>query len=84
MIDHFHEADAFVLTSIQEGLPVSVLEAMACGLPIFSTRCGGVEDIVDENCGRLFPLRDFRSIAEALKELMEGRISFDGERIREP
>jgi glycosyltransferase involved in cell wall biosynthesis len=83
MVDYYHKADAFVLTSIQEGLPVCVLEAMACGLPIFSTRCGGVEDIVDNSCGRVLPVRDHIAIAEALREYMEGRIRFDKAHIRD-
>lgn len=83
MIHNYHQSDLFVLTSIQEGLPVSVLEAMACGLPVFSTRCGGVEDFLNDECGRLFHLRDYQSIAEAIKEWLEGRIIFDKVKIRE-
>jgi glycosyltransferase involved in cell wall biosynthesis len=77
MAYYYHHSDVFVLTSIQEGLPVSVLEAMSCGLPVFSTRCGGVEDFINNNCGRLFHLRDFLSMAESLKEFLEGKIVFD-------
>jgi glycosyltransferase involved in cell wall biosynthesis len=83
IVGYYHGADAYVLTSIQEGLPVSVLEAMACGLPIFSTRCGGVEDIVGPESGRVLPVRDCDGIAEALRDFFEGRTSFDKNRIRE-
>lgn len=38
--------DVFVIPSHQEGLCIAALEAMACGLPIISTRCGGPEDYV--------------------------------------
>ena len=38
--------DVFVIPSHQEGLCISALEAMACGVPIVSTRCGGPEDYV--------------------------------------
>ena len=41
--------DLFIIPSFQEGLCISALEAMACGVPIISTRCGGPEDYVLPN-----------------------------------
>jgi glycosyltransferase involved in cell wall biosynthesis len=38
--------DVFVIPSYQEGLCIAALEAMACGIPVISTRCGGPEDYV--------------------------------------
>lgn len=84
--DRIHEvyqkADAFVMTSVQEGMPVSALEAGCCGLPIFSTMCGGVEDYVDEKVGRIFKIVDEETFAKGLKEYLEGDIVFDSEYIR--
>lgn len=44
--DYLLQADIYCSTSIYEGLPISQLEAMACGLPIISSKAGGVVDIV--------------------------------------
>lgn len=75
-------ADAFVMTSIQEGMPVSALEAGCCGLPIFSTVCGGIEDYVDEKMGRIYGIIDSESFANGLKDYLEGKIIFDSNYIR--
>lgn len=78
-----NKADAFIMTSIQEGQPVSAMEAACCGLPVFSTRCGGVEDYVDESMGRIYAVNDAEGMAEGLKAFLEGKIKFDSEYIRE-
>lgn len=46
--------DLFVIPSHQEGLCIAALEAMACGVPVVSTRCGGPEDyVIDGGTGQL-------------------------------
>ena len=47
--DFLARADVYLLTSHVEGLPLSVLEAMAAGLPVISTNVGGMPDLVKEN-----------------------------------
>lgn len=44
--DHLQTFDVFALPSWQEGLCIAALEAMACGIPVVSTRCGGPEEFV--------------------------------------
>lgn len=80
--DVYSKADVFIMTSIQEGMPVSALEAACCGLPIYSTRCGGVEDYVDENIGRIFKMNDSESFAIELKKYLDGETNFDSSYIR--
>ncbi len=81
--DVYNKADAFVMTSIQEGQPVSAMEAACCGLPIFSTRCGGVEDYVDDSVGRIYAITDIEGMANGLKDYLEGKIVFDAAHIRD-
>lgn len=68
----------FVLPSVtasdgdQEGIPVSLMEAMASGMPVISTWHSGIPELVDHgNSGLLTPERDVESIAEALGKLIE-------------
>jgi glycosyltransferase involved in cell wall biosynthesis len=54
MRDCLRSLDVFVLPSHQEGLCIAALEAMACGVPVVSTRCGGPEEfVVDGETGLL-------------------------------
>ena len=47
--DYLAEADVYLITSHMEGLPLSVLEGMAAGLPVIATDVGGMADIVKDN-----------------------------------
>ena len=63
-------ADLFVLGSAFEGLPVSIMEAMAAGLPVAATAVGGVpEAVVDGETGILVPPRDPDALADAMARL---------------
>ena len=57
----------FALSSIAEGTPVTLLEAMATGLPVVATGVGGIPDLVQDGVmGALAPARDPQRLAEAL------------------
>ena len=61
--------DVFANTSISEGISLTILEAMAAGLPIVATEVGGTPEILDTTCGLLVPARDAGRVTEALRAL---------------
>jgi glycosyltransferase involved in cell wall biosynthesis len=68
----YADLDVVVLTSKNEGSPVALIEAMAAGRPVVSTRAGGVEDVVtDGESGRLVPVGDTAAVARAIVDLIE-------------
>lgn len=79
ILPNFH---VFVLTSIQEGFPNAVLEALASGLFVVATRHGGTEDLLNPCVGRIVPVRNHHIIAEILSTIYSGEIVFAPEKIR--
>jgi glycosyltransferase involved in cell wall biosynthesis len=65
--------DLFVIPSHQEGLCISALEAMACGVPVISTRCGGPEEYVIQNETGMLVDYSPVSLANAIIEISSDR-----------
>ncbi|HWZ45606.1 MAG TPA: glycosyltransferase family 4 protein [Candidatus Saccharimonadales bacterium] len=63
--------DIFTLPSYNEGLPVSVLEAMAAGKPIVASRIGALPEVVTEAAGSLIPAGDRAALAHSLRNLID-------------
>jgi glycosyltransferase involved in cell wall biosynthesis len=67
----YQNAGVFVLSSDEEGLGMVLLEAMACGLPVVATRCGGPETVVvNDHTGVLTPVGDAAALAQAIRTLL--------------
>jgi glycosyltransferase involved in cell wall biosynthesis len=63
--------DVFALSSRSEGFSIACVEAMACGIPVVATRCGGPEEILDSESGILVARENPDELAEAIGRLAE-------------
>ncbi len=69
-LDFYRKADIFVLPTYAEALPMSVIEAMAAGLPVISTRVGGIPELIDDQVeGLLFKAGDVETLAAHIANL---------------
>lgn len=64
------ESDIFILPSIYEGMPMTLIEAMATGLPIITTPVGGIVDMLGDGKEAIFTETDSESIAESICKLV--------------
>ncbi len=67
-------SDLFVLSSLWEGLPLSILEAMVLGKPIVATAVDGIRDVIEnEKDGLLVPPKNSKALAAAIVKLLQDR-----------
>lgn len=66
---YYRESRIFVLPSLEEGVPRTILEAMSCGVPVVCTRLPQLVDIVSGS-GLLVPTKDPQAIADALSQIV--------------
>lgn len=80
--EEMQSCDVFVLSSLHETFGVVVGEAMACGKPVISTRCGGPEFVVTEETGVLVDLAKPEALADAMADFISDRVSFNSQTVR--
>lgn len=78
-----HKSNAFVLASRSETFGVVYIEALATGLPVIATSCGGPEDFINNQNGILVPVDDINKLAKALNEMYVSIDRFDRKLISE-
>ena len=68
----YDRADVYLNASIVDNMPLSIIEAFACGLPVVSTDAGGISYIVaDGETGLLVKTNDYKALAEQAIRLLE-------------
>ncbi|MDQ6830246.1 MAG: glycosyltransferase family 4 protein [Gemmatimonadota bacterium] len=71
LIALYQSASCLALSSDEEGLGIVILEAMASGLPVVATGCGGPDDVViEDGTGYLVPVKDAAAMAERLAHVL--------------
>lgn len=80
--DFYSKLDFYVLPSRDETFGVVVVEAMACGLPVIATRCGGPEEIITEETGVLIEKENPQELADAIRSLAGNLGSYNRKAIR--
>ena len=70
MPEFYRGSDMYISATMQEGMSNAMLEAMASGLPVITTRCEGVDELIDKN-GIVVEQAGIEPIAEAIKKLAD-------------
>lgn len=69
LIEAYSAGDAVILPSQQDNMPLTMLEAMSCGVPVIAFQTGGMQDVIEDGItGRLVPLGDYQRLTEVLLE----------------
>lgn len=80
--DALRDSDVLVVPSHHETFGMAAAEAMACGRPVISTRCGGPELVVEPESGLLVGVGDPEGLASAMASVVDGSVAFDPDAIR--
>jgi glycosyltransferase involved in cell wall biosynthesis len=81
--DEMMNSDCFVLSSNYETFGVVLIEALACGLPLIATKCGGPEDIVNESNGILTDVGNQEELENAMLFMYENSKNYNQELLRQ-
>lgn len=80
---YINKANAFVLPSKYETFGIVYIEALACGLPIITSKCGGPEDFFSEEIGYMIPVGDVNKLEKAMFSIIKNITKFNANYLRE-
>jgi len=67
----YSAVDVFCISSLEENFPITVLESLACGIPVVGFKVGGIPEQVPEECGILVPPRNSKALGKVLMNLLQ-------------
>jgi len=82
IIKILQKCHAYIQTSQVETFGMSIVEAMALGLPVISTKCGGPEDFINKNNGILVDINNYKNLIDAMLRIIYDYNKYNPETIR--
>jgi len=71
---YYNASDFFLSSSLEEGGPGSVIKALACGIPVISTRVGNTAELMEQHkCGCLLDIHDYAGWKSSIEEVLAGK-----------
>ena len=80
---YMQQSTALVLFSHFEGMPVVVLEALSCGLPVFASKVGQLPNIITSEFGVLVDVNNQNQLISALEKLFQSEYQFNSAAMRD-
>lgn len=77
IVEELKQSNVFVLPSRNENFSVAVLEALAIGLPILATDCGGIRECINDKNGIIVPVDDIQAMSNAIVDVIKNYQNFD-------
>jgi len=82
VLDYLPNANFVLINSYYETFSVITIEALSFGKPVLSTKCGGPEELIDNNSGKLIDLNNQNLLIDSVKWMLNNYNSFDSNKIR--
>ncbi|MBE0638013.1 MAG: glycosyltransferase [Bacteroidales bacterium] len=82
LVELLNNADLMIMFSNYENLPVVILESYACGVPVISTRVGGIHEHMNDSLGKLVEMQNERQFLKALENYLEDPGIYRSDKIR--
>ncbi len=81
VIETLHNSDVYIMSSRSETFGVAAIEALACGLPVVATDCGGARDFITKDNGLICPVNDVNKLADAILHMYNYGNDYNKEQI---